>query len=97
MKLINTFKSYAQALKESAHCLMSNVKAKAIAVAAGIGIVSATATNSDAALSADATAIFTAVDTAGISTAVSGILVAFIGVSLLFLAYKYARKSISKG
>lgn len=71
------------------------LKVKALMLALMVGIVTV-ATNSYAALSADATAIFTAVDTAGISTAVSGILVAFVGVGLIFLAYKYATKSIAK-
>lgn len=51
---------------------------------------------SHAVLSADATAIFTAVDTAGISTAVSGVLAAMVGISLVFLAYRYARKAMGR-
>jgi uncharacterized membrane protein YeaQ/YmgE (transglycosylase-associated protein family) len=39
------------------------------------------------------TALFTAVDISGLSTNVSTILVGFIGVSLLFVAYRYIRKS----
>jgi len=38
-------------------------------------------------------ALFTAVDISALSTNVSTILVGFIGVSLLFVAYRYIRKS----
>lgn len=37
--------------------------------------------------------VFSAVDLTGLSTNVSTILVGFIGVSLLFVAYRYIRKS----
>ena len=38
-------------------------------------------------------AIFTAADIAGLSTNVSTVLIAFVGVSLLFVAYRYLRKT----
>lgn len=38
-------------------------------------------------------AIFTAADISGLSTNVSTVLVALVGVSLLFVAYRYLRKS----
>jgi len=38
-------------------------------------------------------ALFTAADIAGLSTNTSALLVAFIGVSLLFVAYRYIRKA----
>lgn len=38
-------------------------------------------------------AIYTAADLTGLSTSVSGILVAFVGVALLFVGYRYLRKS----
>ena len=38
-------------------------------------------------------ALFTAVDISGLSTNVSTLLIAFIGVSLLFVGYRYIRKS----
>jgi hypothetical protein len=37
--------------------------------------------------------LFTAVDTAGLATKVTAILVAFIGVNLLFVANRYIKKS----
>jgi len=37
--------------------------------------------------------VFSAVDLTGLSTNVSTILVGFIGVALLFVAYRYIRKS----
>jgi len=37
--------------------------------------------------------LFTAVDITGLSTSTGAILVGFIGVSLLFVAYRYIRKS----
>lgn len=49
------------------------------------------------ALSTDAQAVFTAIDTAGLSTAISGVLVAFIGIALVFLAYRYGKKAINRG
>ena len=39
-------------------------------------------------------ALFTAVDLTTLSTNVSTILVAFVGVNLLFLGYKYVRRSM---
>lgn len=39
------------------------------------------------------TALFTAVDISSLSTNVSSILVGFIGVSLLFVAYRYIRRT----
>jgi sterol desaturase/sphingolipid hydroxylase (fatty acid hydroxylase superfamily) len=49
------------------------------------------------ALSADAQAVLAAVDVAGLSTAITAVLVAFIGVALVFLAYRYGRRAISRG
>lgn len=37
--------------------------------------------------------IYAAVDITGLSTNVSTILIGFIGISLLFVAYRYIRKS----
>ena len=39
-------------------------------------------------------ALFTAVDVSGVSTNVSALLIAFIGINLLFLGYKYVKKSM---
>jgi hypothetical protein len=41
-------------------------------------------------------ALFTAVDVSGVSTNVSTLLVAFIGINLLFLGYKYVKKSMGR-
>jgi len=38
-------------------------------------------------------AIFTAADVSGLSTSVSGVLVALVGVALLFVGYRYLRKA----
>ena len=38
-------------------------------------------------------ALFTAVDVSGLSSNVSTLLIAFIGVSLLFVGYRYIRKA----
>jgi len=43
--------------------------------------------------SVDALAVWAAPDLAGLSTSTSALLVAFIGVSLLFVAYRYIRKA----
>ncbi len=42
---------------------------------------------------ADMTALFTAADVSSLSTNVSTMLIAFIGVGLIFTAYRYIRKS----
>lgn len=39
-------------------------------------------------------ALFTAVDVSGVSTNVSTLLIAFIGISLLFLGYRYIKRSM---
>ena len=41
-------------------------------------------------------ALFTAVDVSGVSTNVSTLLIAFIGINLLFLGYKYVKKSMGR-
>jgi hypothetical protein len=41
-------------------------------------------------------ALFTAVDITGVSTNVSTLLIAFIGINLLFLGYKYVRRVMGK-
>ena len=38
-------------------------------------------------------AIFTAADVSGLTTNVSTLLIAFVGVSLLFVAYRYLKKA----
>ena len=38
--------------------------------------------------------LFTAVDVSGIGTNVSTLLIAFIGINLLFLGYRYVRKTM---
>ena len=38
-------------------------------------------------------ALFTAVDVTGVSTNVSTLLIAFIGINLLFLGYKYVKRT----
>jgi hypothetical protein len=40
--------------------------------------------------------LFDAVNVTGVSTNVSTLLVAFIGINLLFLGYKYVRKSMGR-
>lgn len=42
-------------------------------------------------------ALFTAVDVSGISTNVSTLMIAFIGINLLFLGYRYVRKTMNRG
>lgn len=42
-------------------------------------------------------AIFSAIDVSGISASVTTILVALIGVSVLFLGYRYAKKALARG
>jgi len=42
------------------------------------------------------TALFEAVDVTGVSGNVSTLLVAFIGINLLFLGYKYVKKSMGR-
>ena len=41
-------------------------------------------------------ALFTAVDVTGVSTNVSTLLIAFIGVNLLFLGYKYVKRTMGR-
>jgi hypothetical protein len=41
-------------------------------------------------------ALFTAVDVSGVSTNVSTLLIAFIGINLLFLGYKYVKRVMGK-
>lgn len=41
-------------------------------------------------------ALFTAVDVTAISTNVSTLLITFIGVNLLFLGYRYIRKTMGR-
>lgn len=41
-------------------------------------------------------ALFTAVDITGVSTNVSTLLIAFIGVNLLFLGYKYVKRVMGR-
>lgn len=40
-------------------------------------------------------ALFTAVDVSGVSTNVSTMLIAFVGVGLLFLGYRYIKKTFA--
>ena len=40
--------------------------------------------------------LFDAVDVTGVSTNVSTLLIAFIGINLLFLGYHYVRKSMGR-
>ena len=42
-------------------------------------------------------ALFDAVDVTGVSTNVSTLMVAFIGINLLFLGYRYVRKTMNRG
>jgi len=42
-------------------------------------------------------ALFTAVDVAGVSTNVSTLLIAFIGINLLFLGAYYIKKTLRAG
>ncbi len=72
------------------------LKVKVLMLALMVGLVSM-ANVAHALLSADATAIFTATDVAGISSSVSAVLVAFVGIGLVFLAYRYSKKAISRG
>jgi len=41
-------------------------------------------------------ALFNAVDITGVSTNVSTLLIAFIGVNLLFLGYKYVKRVMGR-
>jgi len=41
--------------------------------------------------------LFDAVSVTGISTNVSTLLIAFIGINLLFLGYRYVRKTMNRG
>ena len=41
--------------------------------------------------------MFGAVSVSGISTNVSTLLIAFIGINLLFLGYRYVRKTMNRG
>ena len=41
-------------------------------------------------------ALFQAVDVTGVSTNVSTLLIAFIGVNLLFLGYKYVKRTMGR-
>ncbi len=42
-------------------------------------------------------ALFTAVDVTGLNTNVSTLMIAFISVNLLFLGYRYVRKTMNRG
>ena len=42
-------------------------------------------------------ALFAAVDVSGISTNVSTLMIAFIGINLLYLGYRYVRKTMNRG
>lgn len=42
-------------------------------------------------------ALFTAVDISGMSTNISTLLIAFVGINLIFLGYKYVRKVMGRG
>ncbi len=42
-------------------------------------------------------ALFAAVNLTGLSTNVSTLMVAFIGINLLFLGYRYVRKTMNRG
>ena len=42
-------------------------------------------------------ALFAAVDVTGVSTNVSTLMIAFIGINLLFLGYRYVRKTMNRG
>ena len=41
-------------------------------------------------------ALFTAVDVSGVSTNVSTLMIAFIGINLLFLGYYYVKKTMTR-
>ena len=41
-------------------------------------------------------ALFQAVDVTGVSTNVSTLLIAFIGINLLFLGYKYVKRTMGR-
>lgn len=43
------------------------------------------------------TELFAAADITGLSTNVSTMLIAFVGVALLFTAYKFVKRSLSRG
>ena len=42
-------------------------------------------------------ALLAAVDVTGVSTNVSTLMIAFIGINLLFLGYRYVRKTMARG
>lgn len=42
-------------------------------------------------------ALFTAADVTGLATNVSTMLVAFVGVSLLFTGYKFVKRGLNRG
>lgn len=42
-------------------------------------------------------ALFAAVDVADVSTNVSTLMIAFIGINLLFLGYRYVKKTMNRG
>lgn len=65
------------------------VKQKAVAVVAAVGLAVGMVSESRA----DMAALFTAADVSTLSTNVSTMLVAFIGIGLIFTAYRYIRKS----
>ncbi len=42
-------------------------------------------------------ALFAAVNLTGLSTNVSTLMVTFVGINLLFLGYRYVRKTMNRG
>lgn len=42
-------------------------------------------------------ALFTAVDISSLSTNVSALLISFIGINLVFLGYRYVKRTMGRG
>ena len=61
----------------------------------GIAAVGATVVSSSSANAALAD-LFTAVDVTGVSTNVQTLMIAFIGINILFLGYAYVKKTMNR-
>ncbi len=75
--------------------MFKTLKNKFMAAVVGVSALTLPAIASADGSSIDA--MFDAVDVTGISTNVQTILIAFIGIGLLFLGYRYVRRTMSRG
>lgn len=70
--------------------IVSKVCSKTVAAVAVIGVALGISSQAKA----DMAALFTAADTSSLSSNISTVLVAFIGVALLFTAYRFIKRSL---